>query len=285
MMPEKAIYEKYHRKMKELLKTCDMEGFLFVPDEIFDKFSTYFLKTVEKEAAFNLYRYTGLKRLDSDSDKRVFSFDTDNLYLSKNGSQNDIFEGIAQTDYSFTSIEECIKALSNVTLLKCFTEDPKNNLMWAHYADSYKGICVEYDLRWASEEVKKMLFPVVYRKKPEHFISVDEILSGKERGAKDYLRDSKGIFAEKPFCWKYEKEWRICDMNYDESVSGKNIEFPYITKIFLGPRIEQENKKKVLAAVKAHNEKSKEQIAVYTTKLRENTYDIEFKEYNWESRE
>ena len=27
MMPEKAIYEKYHRKMKELLKTCDMEGF------------------------------------------------------------------------------------------------------------------------------------------------------------------------------------------------------------------------------------------------------------------
>lgn len=87
MMPEKAIYEKYHRKMKELLKTCDMEGFLFVPDEIFDKFSTYFLKTVEKEAAFNLYRYTGLKRLDSDSDKRVFSFDTDNLYLSKRISE------------------------------------------------------------------------------------------------------------------------------------------------------------------------------------------------------
>ena len=189
MMPEKAIYEKYHRKMKELLKTCDMEGFLFVPDEIFDKFSTYFLKTVEKEAAFNLYRYTGLKRLDSDSDKRVFSFDTDNLYLSKNGSQNDIFEGIAQTDYSFTSIEECIK------------------------------------------------------------------------------------------------EWRICDMNYDESVSGKNIEFPYITKIFLGPRIEPENKKKVLAAVKVYNEKGKEQIVVYTTKLLENTYDIEFKEYDWEARE
>ena len=77
MMPEKAIYEKYHRKMKELLKTCDMEGFLFVPDEIFDKFSAYFLKTVEKEAAFNLYRYTGLNRVDPDSNERIFSFDTD----------------------------------------------------------------------------------------------------------------------------------------------------------------------------------------------------------------
>lgn len=284
MMPEKAIYEKYHRKMKELLKTCDMEGFLFVPDEIFDKFSTYFLKTVEKEAAFNLYRYTGLKRLDSDSDKRVFSFDTDNLYLSKNGSQNDIFEGIAQTDYSFTSIEEYIKALSNVTLLKCFTEDPKNNLMWAHYADSYKGICVEYDIKRASKEVKKVLFPVTYRKKPEHFIDIDVFISGKESGSKDYSSDSKGPFAEKPFCWRYEKEWRICYMNKEEC-SGKNIVFPYMSKVFLGPRIEQENKKKVLAAVKAHNEKSKEQIAVYTTKLRENTYDIEFKEYNWESRE
>ena len=285
MMPEKAIYEKYRRKMNELLKTCDMGGYSFVPDEIFDKFSAYFLKTVEKEAAFNLYRYTGLNRVDPDSNERIFSFDTDNLYLLKNGNQNDIFEGIAQTDYGFTTIEECITTLSNVALLKCFTEDPRNNLMWAHYADSYKGICVEYDIRRASEEVKKMLCPVVYRKKPEHFISVDEILSGKERGDKDYLRDSKGIFSEKPLCWKYEKEWRICNMNYDERISEKNIGFPYITKIFLGPRIEPEDKKKVLAAVKAHNEKSKDSIVVYTTKLRENTYDIEFREHDWESGE
>ena len=281
MDSKRTIYTKYHEKMERLLKNCKTGVCSFIPDETFGEFSTYFSKTVEKEEKFNLYRYTGLKRFDSDSGKRIFSFDIDNLYLLKNGNQNDIFEGIAQTDYSFTTIDECVTALSNVALLKCFTEDPKNNLMWAHYADSYKGICVEYDIRRANEEVKKMLFPVVYRKKPEHFISVDEILSGKERGVEDYLRDSKGIFAEKPLCWKYEKEWSSCDMNYDERIGGKNIEFPYITKIFLGPRIEPDDKKKVLAAVKAHNEKNKEQIVVYTTKLRENTYDIEFKGCNW----
>lgn len=285
MEPKKAIYAKYRRKMNELLKACKMGDYSFVPDEIFDDFSTYFLKTVEKEDVFHLYRYTGLKRFDSDSDKRIFSFDTGNLNLSKNGCQNDIFEGIAQTDYSFTTIEEWITTLSNIALLKCFTEDPKNNLMWAHYADSYKGICVEYDIKRASEEVKKMLFPVMYQKKPENYIDIDVLISEKEDCAEGYLRDCKGIFVQKPLCWKYEKEWRICDMNYDERISGKNIEFPYITKLFLGPRIEPEDKEKVLAAVKAHNEKSKEQIVVYTTRLRENTYDIEFRKHDWESGE
>lgn len=284
MSSKRTIYTKYHEKMERLLKTCKSGSFSFVGDDIFERFSTYFLKTVEKEAAFNLYRYTGLKRFDPDSSERIFSFDTDNLYLSKNGCQNDIFEGIAQTDYSFTTIEEWITTLSNIALLKCFTEDPKNNLMWAHYADSYKGICVEYDIKRASKEVKKVLFPVTYRKKPEHFIDIDLLISGKESDSKNYSSDSKGPFAEKPFCWRYEKEWRICYMNKEES-GGKNIVFPYISKIFLGPRIEPEDKEKVLATVKAHNEISKEQIVVYTTKLRENTYDIEFKEYNWESRE
>ena len=275
MMPEKAIYEKYHRKMKELLKTCDMEGFLFVPDEIFDKFSAYFLKTVEKEAAFNLYRYTGLNRVDPDSNERIFSFDTDNLYLLKNGNQNDIFEGIAQTDYGFTTIEECITALSNVALLKCFTEDPRNNLMWAHYADSYKGICVEYDIRRASEEVKKMLFPVVYRKKPEHFISVDEILSGKERGDKDYLRDSKGIFSEKPFCWKYEKEWRIirddgaCGNKWDAEKKGALLEMICPSSIILGCMAKPEFEK----AVREHCEECR--INLYKMKKDKGRYRLE----------
>ena len=284
MNSKRTIYTKYHEKMERLLKTCKSGSSSFVGDDIFKEFSTYFLKTVEKEDTFNLYRYTGLKRFDPDSKERIFSFDTDSLYLSKNGSQNDIFEGIAQTDYSFTSIEKCITALSNVALLKSFTEDPKNNLMWAHYADSYKGVCVEYDIRRASEEVKKMLFPVVYRKRPEHFIDVDEIISGKKFRDGKHLDDCKGPFAEKPSCWKYEKEWRICHMNKEE-YSGKNIAFPYISKVFLGPRIEPEDKKKVIAAVKAYNEKGKEQIVVYTTRLRENTYDIEFRKHDWESGE
>jgi hypothetical protein len=29
----------------------------------------------------------------------------------------------------------------------CFTEDYNNLLMWAHYADSHAGMCVEYDYR------------------------------------------------------------------------------------------------------------------------------------------
>ena len=76
-----------------------------------------------------------------------------------------------------------------------------------------------------------MLFPVMYQKKPENYIDIDVLISEKEDCAEGYLRDCKGIFVQKPLCWKYEKEWRICHMNKEE-YSGKTLLFLTYQKYF-----------------------------------------------------
>lgn len=53
------------------------------------------------------------------------------------------------------------KFLSQLTIT-CFTSSGWNNqLMWSHYANSYSGICVEYDLT-KMEEFFGLMYPVQY---------------------------------------------------------------------------------------------------------------------------
>ena len=35
----------------------------------------------------------------------------------------------------------------------CLGPDPKNLLMWSHYADSHRGICLEFSLTWARNSI------------------------------------------------------------------------------------------------------------------------------------
>ncbi len=44
----------------------------------------------------------------------------------------------------FTMIGSSSPVGDNVHGMICFTEDPCNNAMWAHYADKHKGICLEF---------------------------------------------------------------------------------------------------------------------------------------------
>ena len=88
------MYTKYHEKMECLIKECDMGGFSFVDDRMFDEYGAYFLKTIKKESSFKLYRYINLYRYNNKTKEFEFSLDFENLYLTKNGSQNDIFERI-----------------------------------------------------------------------------------------------------------------------------------------------------------------------------------------------
>lgn len=280
MSNNRTIYSKYHEKMQRLLKTCDMGQFMFVPDSAFDEFSAYFVKTIAKEPEFKLYRYCGTKRYNKEKKEFEFSFNLNHLYLGTNGMQNDIFEGLPLSDYDIHSIDECINELSNLACLKCFTETPRNNLMWSHYADSYKGICIEYDIKKADDYVKKMLFPVIYSKNRRIYASVDGLVdydNGDRR--EESLVDCKGIFLQKSYYWKYEQEWRICKMNHERRARSEVLYFPYVSAIYLGPRICNEDQSEILKQIKEYNGSSIEQIRVYKTSLCEDTYDLNFKEY------
>lgn len=288
MKNKRTQYTKYHEKMKKLMEECNMGGFSFVEDSIFDKYGKYFLKTVNKYGPFKLYRYIDLYYYDEKTKDFEWSLDLENLYLTRNCLQNDIFEGLPYSDdYDLYSQDECVQKLTNLAYLKCFTEDYKNNLMWAHYANSYKGICIEYDIsRLEDKKIAKQIFPVYYTKERIMFASIEALIEFvDEKQENQALRDAKGIFLSKSKSWKYEKEWRICQMNHEYCAEKtKKIPFDCISAIYMGMRIDNNDIDKIFETLNCynekHNKKEDDKIKVYKMKMpTDNSYDLTCEEY------
>ena len=108
------------------------------------------------------------------------------------------------------------KFLRESTGVCCFFKDePKHPLMWAHYANSHTGFCVEYEV----DEIVAPLFEVNYASiLPSP--SINELILCPEES---FLR----ILTTKTLEWSYEKEVRCISLNALLSgESGKSIPLP-----------------------------------------------------------
>lgn len=102
-------------------------------------------------------------------------------------------------------------------------------LMWAHYGQEYKGICIEYD--FLDEEYSRpFIHPVLY---------------GTERPRLSSYEELQAIFPQiyaslcKSVDWQYEQEWRYIAF-LESQVAGKENKFkvPLPKAIYLGPLFE-----------------------------------------------
>lgn len=129
--------------------------------------------------------------------------------------------------------------LSKLTIT-CFSASGwDNQLMWSHYANSYSGICVEYDFEKMDRFIGFM-YPVKYS-------SVRPTISLKDLGLTKFKKDENGnlitdevdistIFSyllTKNECWNYEKEWRIINVEGDP-YTPLFVEAPFVKSITLG---------------------------------------------------
>ena len=95
------------------------------------------------------------------------------------------------------------------TYIKCFSTLNDSTLMWAHYADANKGICIEYDFNTLKNNIQKsMLFPVLYTEDP---LSLQDLFEDNKREIAEYPVDTAVLCSalNKNKVWKYEQEWRI----------------------------------------------------------------------------
>lgn len=96
------------------------------------------------------------------------------------------------------------------TFVGCFSEDNASTLMWSHYADSNKGICIEYDFNTLQSEsiLKYSLFPVAYTASP---IDVKDLMGENGRNVYEYPIDAAVLCCSlnKASIWSYEREWRL----------------------------------------------------------------------------
>ncbi|MBR5843053.1 MAG: DUF2971 domain-containing protein [Bacteroidaceae bacterium] len=171
----------------------------------------------------NLANETG-KRRDTDS------LIKGELYAPKMKDLNDPFEGSVdlplsqeQEHWVTPLLQESYSAgVYSMSKQKEGEDFPCNELLWAHYANSHKGFCIEYDLDKLDTCITSIIdyrIDVEYQEnKPT--ISSDDSIEVKIKKA----------FSTKSLAWAYENEFRLIF-----SLSGvKKISFDAIRAIYFG---------------------------------------------------
>lgn len=128
--------------------------------------------------------------------------------------------------------------LSRLTV-SCFSASGWNNqLMWAHYANSYSGICIEYDFTQI-KAFNGFIYPVKYSNRRPTLKLEDLGIRISSVDGKAVLNqenaDMNAILSYLLFkntCWSYEEEWRI--INVGEEYTPMFIDLPYIKSITFG---------------------------------------------------
>ena len=244
-------------------------------------------KKMDQYRPKKLYRYM---RFDDFWEKNVFE---GQVYLSEASNLNDPFDCLVYidhklyTDFMFQkarkvfpetngkvlreTVKESVNEIVNNYLydmkkdirVACFTENNTYPLMWAHYADSHKGFCIEYDLTKIPEGYRLGILPVIYS--DERYDVTNAVVT----------RDINLLmnpYYFKSSHWKYEKEWRMViteDMvadgefyaDFHEGISG----------IHLGLKCFDCHKEK---ADKIIEEYSQKEIPVYKVIIEPSNYNL-----------
>lgn len=193
----------------------------------------------------------------------ITSLDTDNIteetllsFLQLNSTIDELIEKIEsiKNDIYLNCFNDFLSQLT----ISCFSSSGWNNqLMWAHYANSYSGICIEYDLTKMDDFIG-FIYPVNYtNERPTISLKDFGISITTTDGNIDVVQkeiDIVPIFNYllcKNTCWGYEKEWRI--INIGEKNTPISIDFPFIKSITLGLNIDDDTKRIILDICNAKN--------------------------------
>lgn len=199
---------------------------------------------------FRLYYYTKAEHLE-------YILRTGNLKVTQLGHSNDPFEYRP----SFNDAEEEIKwnlwmpTMAPCTV--CLSARMSSPVMWGHYADQGKGVCLVFDIPLRSIKVNRKQQLItddnykVYRcqSREDKSFCLHEVVYTDERlmlnKVRDYLQSKTQrinnffkFFATKSTDWSYEKEFRVQvhenDLHAEKGFLFTNILKEYLTGIILG---------------------------------------------------
>lgn len=130
--------------------------------------------------------------------------------------------------------------LSKLTVV-CFSASGwDNQLMWSHYANSYSGICVEYDFEKMDKFIGFM-YPVEYCAQRPTLSLKDLGITDENGHLKTKEVDMSAILSymlSKNKCWAYEEEWRIINTG-ELPYTPIFIDTPFIKSITLGLNLDE----------------------------------------------
>ena len=144
------------------------------------------------------------------------------------------------TENESINIKKISEEINNYGVI-CYTSDYNNKLLWSHYGDHHKGMCLVFDI---SDEKANKIDKVTYQERlPEINLTED---------ANTFDEITK-IVTTKSKEWKYENEYR-------EVFIAKNMLYEYpgeLTEIIFGCRAPYEDIKMVTDIAVSKNKEIK----------------------------
>lgn len=141
-------------------------------------------------------------------------------------------------DESYRKVLSFDKKMGIYSLSQTYLDE----LLWAHYGNSHKGFCIEYDLDLLLETYKtdkRFAFPVKYNSKPPR-IRLSDIINNENDL---FVKKLGGYKSER---WMYEKEYRIITNKFGlQSYNYKSVK-----SIFFGLRMLDSHKKEIMNRLK-----------------------------------
>jgi hypothetical protein len=198
----------------------------------------------------NAYKYRGIEK---DFDRDLDSLSKNQIYAAPFIKLNDPFEGLYNEEITqlatslgkqfkvdvseFIEQLELIKEVYNTSGIYSLSATFSEELMWAHYANSHKGFCIEYD---TTKLKNKYLIPktvneidVDYKQSPQNITYLD---------IPEVNKLLKKLFATKSLKWEYEKEIRLIF----DSFGDKDYHSSALTGIYFGTSISPDKKQRLI---------------------------------------
>lgn len=239
----KIFYKKNRIEQNKIYKYCSYE-------------------TIKKILISQKLRFTNPLNFNDpfDSDIEIIEFDAANMCDEVKDEVKMAF-ALAKAPEAFikkvsnAKIEEMYRGALidkiNRSSVCCFSLSSNNTLMWSHYAENHKGVCLEFDLEIGDIEI-------LHEDKVGILGKVDYDRKEKINYLKDKDEALFKLFCSKNKDWEYEKEARIVLLDKIGDIKFKKN---CITGMIYGLRLREENKRNELKEL-----------------CKQHEYDIKFKE-------
>lgn len=248
--------KKYILRQRILAHKTNLSLSVFVVNN-----SSYLYKNCPKElkSSFDKVNFTFLCLIASN----IADVDVDENTIGQMLKMDDLLQSFSEqiADVRTNKYEPFLRDFISKLTVSCFSNSGWNNpLMWAHYANSYSGICVEYDFEKIKEYVG-FIYPVEYSNQRPSVLLRDIGIEGFDLQNTDESKRIKTceidterllkMLLVKDKCWQYEKEWRVIDIG--EANTSRLINIPYIKSITLGMNIDPVCKRLLLDTCQIKN--------------------------------
>jgi len=190
-----------------------------------------------------LYRY----RNQSDLDREIEAIQEGYLYCAHYMDMNDPMEGrftssrLVRKSKNYRTFKNTITDQKAQLGICSFSEVYDNELMWAHYAGKYKGICIAYSLSRLLDRLgREVTFVRMYYNEDEPTIRPTR---------KEPEKLAKMVLSYKNYRWLHEREWRMFarpgKVYYGDTAC--------VTRVYLGSEMGSNDRERLTAVLNGLN--------------------------------